>query len=152
MKKEYMYATSAWKKDGNICNVHTTKEICGKRIADISFTGTNPFPCYSMKSTYGVVAEWLKENGWTKTETERITRVVDQVDDTTGEVTSHSSRTTETKVVNVMPTPEPQKSIPELLKEGKFVASVKLYRNTMGCGLLEAKCAVERMRDQMEEK
>lgn len=58
--------TSIWKKDGKVCKVHSTWKKGSTNIT-FQFTGWNPFPCFSMMSTYPVVAKWLQDNGWVDT-------------------------------------------------------------------------------------
>lgn len=72
-KLEKVIIVSDWRKDGKICHVRSEKKmvegvICPHlaKVGTFTFTGYNPFPCYSMKSTFEVVSKWLYENGWEK--------------------------------------------------------------------------------------
>lgn len=76
MRKRYatkVIFTSDWENDKKICHVHSKREIIRDiatgatyptSVATFQFSGWNPFPCYSMHSTFGVVAKWMRENGW----------------------------------------------------------------------------------------
>ena len=62
----------------------------GKRfavpIATFFFSGWNPFPCYSMQSTFGVVAKWLYANGWRPNGNSSVKTFYETIDTETGEV------------------------------------------------------------------
>lgn len=54
---------SIWRKDGKQLRLFSN-ENNGEKVKRFYFVGHNPFPCYSMNSTFHVVADWLKANGW----------------------------------------------------------------------------------------
>ncbi len=85
---------STWQKDGKTCKVCSEKAIVNNgykalpsRRGTFTFKGCNPFPCYSMESTYESVSAWLLSNGWKRAaRTTSITIFYDVIDDNTGEV------------------------------------------------------------------
>ena len=56
---------SIWQKGNEICRIYSSG-LYGGRVSTFRFSGYNPFPCYSMESTFTVINQWMKENGWTK--------------------------------------------------------------------------------------
>lgn len=62
-----LVVSSVWKNDkGWICNIHSTTYFNKKSptAPTITFSGYNPFPCYSMVAPYSTVASWMAKNGW----------------------------------------------------------------------------------------
>ena len=53
---------SIWQKGDKICRITSTGEL--KRVSTFRFSGYNPFPCFSMQSTFTVISKWMQENGW----------------------------------------------------------------------------------------
>lgn len=76
MELKNTFYQSIWTKDNRICKVNSRANYKNGHPDKIVFTfiGWNPFPCYSMVSTYPVVAKWLTENGWTKMPKELATK------------------------------------------------------------------------------
>lgn len=61
--KEITYI-SRWVKDGYRLTVFS-KGKEGEKIKTFTFSGPiNPFPCFSMKSTFDVLSAWLRNNEW----------------------------------------------------------------------------------------
>ena len=56
---------SIWQKGNEICRIYSSG-LFGGRVSTFRFSGYNPFPCYSMESTFTVIEEWMKANGWTR--------------------------------------------------------------------------------------
>ena len=54
---------SIWRKDGKQLRLFSNGND-GEKVKRFYFVGHNPFPCYSMNSTFHIVAEWLKANVW----------------------------------------------------------------------------------------
>ena len=93
--------TSTWTKENKICHVHTNRDpgddfppTKADKVCKAWFTGYNPFPCYTMETTYAVLADWLKANGWEKQKNMVIVYTCDQINTETGEVVG-SWRTTD---------------------------------------------------------
>ena len=59
------------KGTAKICRVYSSIKN-GKNF--LTFIGWNPFPCYSMETTWRVFVKWMTENGWE--EAKGITRIV----------------------------------------------------------------------------
>lgn len=55
---------SIWVKGEKKLRLFSSSEDQAKKTREFFFTGYNPFPCYSMESTFHIVAAWLKANGW----------------------------------------------------------------------------------------
>lgn len=55
---------SIWVKGEKKLRLFSSSEDQVKKTREFFFTGYNPFPCYSMESTFHIVAAWLKANGW----------------------------------------------------------------------------------------
>lgn len=69
MKRSAVVGESKWVKGDKECTVHSFRGTeNGNRdgLWKVTFTGWNPFPCYRMETTMGVLFNWLKENGWTR--------------------------------------------------------------------------------------
>lgn len=79
-----------WVKENLRCRIISQREFLSNgnlsKISTIIVAGDNPFPCYSMTSTYHVVAEWMCENGWEPVSGYRKETRYDVIDDHTGEV------------------------------------------------------------------
>ena len=61
--KEITYI-SRWVKDGYGLTVFSNGKE-GEKIKTFTFSGPiNPFPCFSMESTFEVLSGWLRNNGW----------------------------------------------------------------------------------------
>ncbi len=91
--------TSTWKKEDKRCHITSEKQIRQQGIdpainpiGTFTFAGHNPFPCYSMKSTYGVITRWMRENGWTRIKPQKMKVVYDVIDDETGEIIADTTR------------------------------------------------------------
>lgn len=55
---------SKWKKDSKICSLVSVRENGGD--TKYCFIGWNPMPVKGwFDSSYGVLNQWLRENGWT---------------------------------------------------------------------------------------
>lgn len=89
MKISKFKASSYWKKGCKICRIETEKDATS-HISKCRFHGDNPFPCYSMTTTFSVLAEWLRNNGWERINNEIFEIINDTIDDETGEVLCHS--------------------------------------------------------------
>lgn len=96
---------SIWEKDGKKCRVISTKGncvLCGgvSMIPVFTFTGYNPFPCFSMKASWKAVSAWLTENGWERKPGGSRTLVFDETSSETGELVN-----TETVIEKYIPVP-----------------------------------------------
>lgn len=79
---------SWWGKDKLVTKM-VSEYKNGNKIGTFEFQIYNPFPCYSMRSTYGVVSGWLKANGWTRREVTIDKYITDDISDVTGEILNH---------------------------------------------------------------
>lgn len=66
--------TSYWRKESELLKVATYYKE--GHHATAFFAGTNPFPCFSMETTYGELSKWLQDHGWVlqKGSTKRIAK------------------------------------------------------------------------------
>ena len=56
---------SVWKReDGKQLKLFSRSERGNEKEKEFHFSGYNPFPCKRMISTFGIVENWLKANGW----------------------------------------------------------------------------------------
>ena len=63
--KEITYI-SRWVKNGRRLTVYSNGKE-GEKIKTFTFSGpVNPFPCFSMKSTFDVLSSWLMNNEWNR--------------------------------------------------------------------------------------
>lgn len=88
--------TSKWTKDHETCHVHSTKEIVNGKLEHIptfTFTGKNPFPCYSMRASYGAIQDFMVLNGWDLKPGGKRTTKYYEYDTETGEVINEGKET-----------------------------------------------------------
>ena len=88
-KKSYISFESTWHKGSQWVTVRSIRSVLPNddvetRSTFIFLGPHNPFPCYSMISTYEVIREWFISNGWSKGN--RTSRFVtyDMIDAVTG--------------------------------------------------------------------
>jgi len=90
MKKTRVTYRSYWEKGNKKCIVVSESQTLanGKlgKAKEFYFAGYNPFPCFSMMSTYDVVEKWMQDNGWNRTSGSDVTFITDEICDETGEV------------------------------------------------------------------
>lgn len=86
---------SVWRKNNLKCRIKSEKEFCTppdfelnrpSRKAKVTFAGYNPFPCYSMETTIGVLVKWMRDNDWERIPGGYREIVYYIVDDVTGEI------------------------------------------------------------------
>lgn len=88
---------SHWKKGDKSCIIRSEKSADNDywdRVSTFTFSGYNPFPCYSMKSTYKVISAWMKENGWECKPNGYNACIYNIIDNGTGEVVTTCSSST----------------------------------------------------------
>ena len=97
MARERKYCgTSRWKKEREgggyplTLRVETEKKDKFGHCTAI-FVGHNPFPCFSMETSFPVLAAWLKANGWVQYGDTWLTMVEDSINDDTGEIWRHAN-------------------------------------------------------------
>ena len=61
--KTTITSCSVWAKGNKKMRLVANYEK-GEKPKTFYCIGHNPFPCFTMKSTYHIVNEWLKANGW----------------------------------------------------------------------------------------
>lgn len=159
MIKRKITRSSKWKKGDKLCTMYSVRENDADMKMKFWFAGWNPFPCFHMMSTYEVIEKWMKENGWEMLQTGSIASFEKkEIDDETGEIKKvdttvhHYNSLVKVPVpkVEYIRTTEIEKSIPELLKEGKKISAAKLYYKAMGVSLKEAVAAIDTMKAQMD--
>ena len=135
LKKDvFIIYTSKWEKENMYCFVSSRKKE-GEKRSEFTFSGNNPFPCFNMESTYVYVSEWLSKNGWIKSGS--ITVEYDNIvtNTETGEVVNSDTVVYRTRVVEKTAS---QETISDLIKAGRRVDAIKLYRRATECSLSEA--------------
>lgn len=103
-KKTRRIFISLWKHESRpACKITSVYE--GDKLPVFSFSGYNPFPCYSMVASYNAVYNWMENNGWENVG--KVTSIyhTDEIDSATGEVYyTYVSR----KEILVTPKPKPE--------------------------------------------
>ena len=79
----------SWWEKGNMVTKVVSEYENGNKIGFFKFQIYNPFPCYSMRSTYGVVSRWLKISGWKQREVTIDKYITDEISEETGEILNH---------------------------------------------------------------
>lgn len=75
---------SVWRKDGKQLRLFSNGND-REKVKKFYVVGYNPFPCYFMNSTFHIVAEWLKANGWERQPGGFVTTREEFTDSITGE-------------------------------------------------------------------
>ena len=60
--KVTMNRTFINKETGKVVKVISSAQNNGRH--HVTFQGWNPFPCFSMETSFKVLREWLIDNGW----------------------------------------------------------------------------------------
>lgn len=79
----------SWWEKGNMVTKVVSEYNDGNKIGTFEFQIYNPFPCYTMRTTYHVVSAWLKANGWVRREVTIDKYITDNISDETGEILNH---------------------------------------------------------------
>ena len=90
MNKEKTICNSTWKKGTDWFHLTTTKNGNEKKYTAYFSGPCQPFPCFSMETTYSVLASWLNANGWERCHIVDKTHIYDEIDNETGEIVFHS--------------------------------------------------------------
>ena len=88
MRRTKAVHTSWWEKDNLVTKMVSVYKN-GNEVGNFEFHTYNPFPCYTMRTTYHVVSAWLKANGWTRREVTIDKYITDDISDETGEILNH---------------------------------------------------------------
>ena len=97
MKKSSETGICRWNNGEKRCTICSKRETTPKgkdKAWKVTFSGWNPFPCYSMVTTIDVLFNWLINNGWKLEPGGTRTVTQTEIDDRTGEVISERKFTT----------------------------------------------------------
>jgi hypothetical protein len=135
LKKDvFIIYTSKWEKENMYCFVSSRKKE-GEKRSEFTFYGRSPFPCFNMESTFTLVSEWLSKNGWIKSGSSTVEYDNIVTNTETGEVVNSDTVVYRTRVVEKTVS---QETISDLIKAGRRVDAIKLYRRATECSLKEA--------------
>lgn len=58
---------SKWKHKltGKVCKIESRRDP-RSTVSEFYISGHNPLPCLTFKGTYGILADWLENNGWVR--------------------------------------------------------------------------------------
>ncbi len=93
-KRENVFEViSTWEKDGKRTDVIT---VCkgNENHIHAQFRGWNPFPCFTMETSWPVLREYLVKNNYIQVGKEIQIWFMDDIDQTTGEIVNHWEKRT----------------------------------------------------------